>query len=205
MRQIALGASTTVACVLLLLACGPVVADGESALPDCEWCGATEAPEELSWQSRIAPEGEEGEPLVVTGTVYEADGETPAAGVVIYAYHTDAEGIYRKEGGETGNALRHGLLRGWVESDEDGRYRFDTIRPASYPDSSIAQHVHMSVLPPGGEETWINSVKFTDDPLLTPSERRQRPHRGGPGLVTPERDESGTWHAQRDIVLDFED
>lgn len=197
------GAWSTFVAASLLLACGPSVADGQG-LPECEWCGATEAPEELDWRSRIAPEGEAGEPLVLTGTVYAEDGETPMPGVVIYAYHTDAEGIYRKEGGETGNGQRHGVLRGWVETGDDGRYRFDTIRPASYPDSTTSQHIHMSVLPPEGEERWIDSVKFTDDPLLTDRERDRSQNRGGPGIVTPRRNEDGTWQAERDIILDGE-
>ena len=189
------------AALLLLLACGgsPAAATGE--LPNCEWCGATEAPAELSWRATIAPPDEPGERLVLEGTVYGADGETPAAGVVIYAYHTDAEGIYPKRGDETGNGRRHGRLRAWVRTGEDGRYRFDTIRPASYPDSTIAQHVHMTVLPPGGQERWIDEVHFADDPLLSDRQRASQQNRGGPGIVTPTREAAGIWHATRDIYL----
>jgi len=187
---------------LLALGCGPPSAVATAELPGCEWCGATEAPAELSWQARIAPLDEAGERLVIEGTVYEPAGETPASGVVIYAYHTDAEGIYRKLGDETGNGLRHGHLRAWVRTGDDGRYRFDTIRPASYPDSTIPQHVHMTVLPPGGEEDWIDSVHFTDDPLLTERERRRLRNRGGSGVVTPVQDEDGVWRVTRDVVLE---
>lgn len=191
------------ALALLLLACGsPATGAASGELPDCEWCGAREAPAELSWRARIAPPDEPGERLVLEGTVYLADGETPAPGVVIYAYHTDAEGIYSKRGDETGNGRRHGRLRAWVRTGEDGRYRFDTIRPASYPDSSEPQHVHMTVLPPGGEEWWIDSVQFTDDPLLTERERRRMRNRGGSGIVTPERDGDGVWRVTRDVVLE---
>lgn len=192
------------ALALLLLACGsPATGAASGELPDCEWCGAREAPAELSWQARIAPPDEPGERLVLEGTVYRADGETPAPGVVIYAYHTDAEGIYSKRGDETGNGRRHGRLRAWVRTGEDGRYRFDTIRPASYPNNTIAQHVHMTVLPPDGEESWIDDVNFTDDPLLTERDRRDPPPgRGGSGVVTPRRDADDAWHATRDVVLE---
>src|SRR4051812_22825989 len=47
--------------------------------------------------ARIAPADEPGERLVIHGKVYEADGRTPAAGVVVYAYHTDAKGLYRAD------------------------------------------------------------------------------------------------------------
>ena len=190
-----------IAALLVFLACGGPPASATAELPECEWCGATEATADLSWRAEIAPAEEPGERLVLEGTVFGEDGETPASGVVIYAYHTDAEGLYSKRGDETGNGLRHGHLRGWVRTGEDGRYRFDTIRPASYPDSSEPQHIHMTLLPPGGEERWIESVHFTDDPLLTERQRAGLSGRGGSGVVTPVRDDAGVWHATRDIHL----
>jgi protocatechuate 3,4-dioxygenase beta subunit len=59
----------------------------DDALPSCEWCGATEAPKELSWHTRIAASKEAGEPLAISGTVYAPDGATPASDVVLYLYH----------------------------------------------------------------------------------------------------------------------
>lgn len=191
----------------VIVACGGAMG-AEERLPDCEWCGAAEAPAELDAEMRLAGPGSEfpdepGEPLVITGTVYAADGETPVPDVLIYAYHTNDRGIYEKVGGETGNGLRHGHLRGWLRTDEQGRYRIVTIRPAAYPGSTIPQHVHMTVTPPGGEERWIDSVHFDDDPLLTPTQRSRQRNRGGSGIVTVRRDEDGVYHATRDIVLDF--
>jgi protocatechuate 3,4-dioxygenase beta subunit len=56
------------------------------------------------------------------------------------------------------------------------------------------------VQPPGGEEVWIDSIVFDDDPLLTPARRAALDGRGGSGVVTLRRDEQG-WHGTRDIVL----
>src|SRR5258707_1174520 len=39
----------------------------------------------------IAPESEPGSRMVVSGQVFRPDGVTPAAGVIMYAYHTDAK------------------------------------------------------------------------------------------------------------------
>jgi hypothetical protein len=36
------------------------------------------APQTLSWQARIAPRDEPGQPLVISGTVYAPDGATPS-------------------------------------------------------------------------------------------------------------------------------
>ena len=173
----------------------------EARLSDCEWCGADEAPDGLTAEATLAGAEEPGERLVVTGTVYESDGETPAPGVLVYAYHTDAEGIYSKRGDETGNGRRHGRLRGWLVTGPDGRYRLDTIRPAGYPGSREPAHIHMTVRPPGGEEMWIDSIEFADDPRLTDAHRARLDERGGSGIVEAVRGEDGVWRATRDVVL----
>lgn len=172
-----------------------------AALPACEWCGTGEAPDRLEWTATIAGPDEPGERLVVTGTVYEADGVTPAQGVVLYLYHTDATGIYPKRGDETGNAQRHGYLRAWLRTDEHGRYRVETIRPASYPTRTEPAHIHVTVQPPDREEFWIDSIVFDDDPLLTPARRAALKNRGGSGIATLRQDEQGVWHGTRDITL----
>jgi protocatechuate 3,4-dioxygenase beta subunit len=150
----------------------------------------------LSAEARIAGPDEPGERLVITGTVYRKDGRTPAPGVVIYAYHTNAEGIYPTRGDETGNARRHGYLRGWVKTDGQGRYRFSTIRPGSYPSRMSAAHIHMTVREPGREEVSIKETLFEGDPLLN---EREREHGVAIKLA---RGQDGVWTGVRDIVLE---
>jgi len=59
----------------------------------CEGCEAVFVgmPDSLTWQARIAPENEPGEPMVVRGTAYDVDG-SPAPGVIVYADHTVSAG-----------------------------------------------------------------------------------------------------------------
>lgn len=170
----------------------------------CDRCDAVfeGLPEELGSSARIAPADEPGEPMRIEGTVTDRSGE-PAPGVVVYAYHTDARGIYPKDESLRGQAAyRHGRLRSWVETDEAGRYRFDTIRPASYPETTVPAHVHMHVLEPGCCTYWIDDIHFQDDPLLPPEDRRpSESARGGEGLVMPGRNGDGVWVVERDIVL----
>lgn len=171
-------------------------ASGSSAepLPACEWCGTAEAPAGLEAHVRIGGDDEPGERLVVRGVVYEPDGVTPADDVLLYLYHTNAEGIYEKRGDETGNGRRHGHLRGWLRTDDRGRYEIRTIRPASYPGRSEAQHIHVTVQEPDGTpEYWLPSFKFADDPLL--DDDASEPH----VLELERRD--GAWQGRRDIVL----
>lgn len=157
----------------------------------CDWV-YQDLPETLGPVARIAPPAQPGEALVIEGVVRNAEG-APAADIIVYAYHTDANGLYPPA------SNRHGSLRGWVRTGSDGHYRFDTIRPASYPDTRIPQHVHMHVIEPGKGTYYIDDIHFSDDPML-PVEMRHA-DRGGRGLTTPVKDPQGQWHVQRDIVL----
>lgn len=169
----------------------------------CEGCELVYEglPENPAAVARIAPVEEPGEPMAIEGTVTTPEGE-PAAGVVVYAYHTDATGIYPREARSDGRAgSRHGRLRGWARTDASGRYRFDTIRPRGYPSTGIPAHVHMHVVEIGCCTYYIDDIVFEDDPRLTLEERGRYPGRGGGGVVSPVRDSTGRWVVQRDIRL----
>jgi hypothetical protein len=51
-------------------------------------------PSQLTSTTNLAPPDEPGEQLEISGTIYQQDGKTPAAGVVLYMYHTDSKGLY---------------------------------------------------------------------------------------------------------------
>ena len=151
-------------------------------------------------EAQIAPPGEPGAPMLISGRVTTPDGRA-AAGIIIYAYQTDRAGIYPRSDDLPREARRHGRLRAWAISDAAGQYRFRTIRPGSYPNLRIAAHVHLHVIEPGKGTYYIDDLHFADDPLLTPADRQRLPNRGGSGVALPEQDPQGAWHARRDIVL----
>jgi len=187
----------------------PPMATPDPDIGDCPGClgaGPYEGmPPKLTSVARIAPLGEPGEPLVITGRVFAPDGK-PRAGVIVYAYHTNQHGIYPPpDPPRSQESNFHGRLRGWALTDAKGRYTFETIRPASYPDSTITQHVHMHIIERGCATYYIDEMIFTDDPFFkrrTADEiARENPGRGGSGITTPKRDASGVWHVTRDIYL----
>ncbi len=138
--------------------------------------------------------------LKLTGTVFQRDGKTPAADVILYIYHTNRGGVYQKAGDETGWATRHGFIRGWVKTDSTGRYTFYTFRPGSYPNRRAPEHIHLTVKEPGTNEYYMEDFLFDDDPLLTTAERARLRGRGGSGIVTPVQ--SGEiFVVKRDIIL----
>jgi protocatechuate 3,4-dioxygenase, beta subunit len=150
-------------------------------------------PPKLDWFSTIAAAGEPGKPMRITGVVRDQK-NWPVPGIIVYAYQTDAKGIYPK------GTTAHGRLRGWARSDELGNYGFDTIRPGGYPDSAIPQHIHLHVIEPGRATYFIDDIVFSDDPRLTPEARKRFPGRGGDGIVTPTL-ESKVLVVTRDIYL----
>ena len=171
-------------------------------LPDCNWCGTDEAPANLTSHVTIAAAAEPGVRIAIRGKLYRSDGKTPAAGVVVYLYHTNAKGLYEKKGNETGNGKRHGYLRGWLKSASDGSYEFKTIRPASYPNGTEAQHIHITVKAPGKPEISLDSFMFDDDPLLTAERKNKLKQVGdsGSGIISL-KNVDGIILGYRDIVL----
>lgn len=139
--------------------------------------------------------------MLITGTVYQADGSTPAPNVILYAYHTNQQGVYPTKGDEKGWARRHGYLRGWVKTGSDGKFSFYTFKPASYPSRTEPAHVHLIVKEPGKNEYWIDSIEFDDDPLLTSEKRKKKRNRGGSGVIKLISKNNGHLLAKRDIVL----
>lgn len=176
-------------------------AQEQNRLLDCEWCGTAEAPKDISWTADITPKAEHGEPMVLTGTVYEHDTDTPAAGVIIYFYHTNDEGVYAKRGDETGNGKRHGYLRGWVKTNKDGKYNIKTIRPKPYPSRSEPAHVHMTIYDGKNQEYWIPSTLFTGDPLITKKESKESEELAFPSIIELKKNNDGVWVGKRDVRL----
>jgi protocatechuate 3,4-dioxygenase beta subunit len=170
----------------------------------CEGCEAIyECPvpfEQLNEVDTLPDFNEPGPKIEISGIIYKEDGKTPAPGIVLYIYHTDQKGIYSKKGGEKGWAKRHGYIRGWIKTNEKGEYRFYTLVPASYPNSSNPKHIHPTIKEPGFSEYWIDEFLFDDDPLLTDSERNRPQPVGGNGVLKAIM-KDGMLRATRNIIL----
>lgn len=156
-------------------------------------------PETLQPKATLALADEPGERLIIRGVIFQQDGKTPAADVILYVYHTDNQGNYSK-GKNQRQGIRHGHLRGWMKTNAQGEYEFKTIRPASYPNSNNPQHIHPIIHEPGKGYYWIDEYLFEDDPKLTTGERAKVVNRGGSGIIKLTKND-GTWYGTRNIVL----
>jgi len=128
---------------------------------------------------------DKGQKLLVTGTVYEIDGKTPAPNVIIYYWQTDNNGYYSLKQGMSEEAKRHGYIRGWLKTDGNGKYSLYTIRPAPYPNEKLPAHIHLSIKEPDIEdEYYVDEINFDDDKLLIPHFKKYpQENRGGSGVV----------------------
>ncbi|MCB7481647.1 intradiol ring-cleavage dioxygenase [Christiangramia sediminis] len=120
--------------------------------------------------------------LKITGTIYEADGSTPAEDIVLYIHHTNADGVYPTKGDEKDWAKRHGYLRGWIKTGKDGEFTFYTQVPAGYPDRRTPAHIHPYILEPDGSYYYLSAYFFEDDPRFT-KDHMEDPPRGSKGVV----------------------
>ncbi|MEO7672867.1 MAG: hypothetical protein ABIU09_02170 [Pyrinomonadaceae bacterium] len=143
----------------------------------------------------MAPDSDKGERILVSGTVLRPDGKTPAANTLIYLYHTDIYGIYGRNGEH-----RHGRYRGWMLTDSRGRYEFESIKPASYPNSTIASHIHITLTTESLKEDWVDSILFEGDRFITEQERVVRKGGFDPVLKFV-RGSDGISRGVRDIQL----
>ena len=120
----------------------------------------------------IAEPSEPGDRLIVTGRVFQPDGKTPAAGVVLYVYQTDHTGLYNPQRGAPPR------LRGWMKTDAEGGYEYSTVRPTPYPDGRIPAHVHTQIWGAGVPPQWNTELLFADDPRVPEKERRESQEAG---------------------------
>jgi len=119
-------------------------------------------------------EGVEGTPMLVTGTVSSVEGK-PLAGADIDVWHSDDEGFYDVQ---QGDSL---AMRGHFRADADGRFHFWSIRPRYYPipdDGPVGEmlkaqgrhpfrpeHVHFMIAAQDCE-TLVTHVFAEGDPYL---------------------------------------
>lgn len=183
----------------------PVLQFGTLSLHGCNQTrtlsAAAEKPANVPWKTTIVGEGERGEPLVVSGTIYTPDGRTPLSGIDLFVYQTDATGNYSTsgDGGEHRNTRIHGLMR----TNAEGRYEFRTIKPGSYPRTRNAAHIHAYVSGPGYPEYWIDEYLFADDPFVTEDVRQRFAGKGSfSPILSLTRGSDGVLRGVRDIKVE---
>lgn len=144
----------------------------------------------------LATEKEAGTRLIVSGQVFDPTGTKPVPGVRLYAYHTDATGVYNKPG------IREPRLKATIVTDAEGRFELRTIRPGSYPGGGNPAHIHFEASGAGYDKQWPEEMQFADDPEITKAMLAESKAKGKFASVVPvTRDARGVLHATLNIKL----
>lgn len=145
--------------------------------------------------------------IILTGTIYQRDGKTPANNVILYYYHTNIHGIYATKSGEPRNMPKnklgqtHGYMRGWIKTNPDGKYTIKTIMPGTYPNRNEPAHIHISVEEENMDQVYyLDDFVFDDDPLLTSEKRKNMENRGGSGVIRFVKKDH-YWIGERNLIL----
>ncbi len=107
-----------------------------------------------------------GDLLYVTGRVLNPRGE-PVRGAALEIWQANAAGRYR-HGADENSAPLDPNFEGYalLQTDNDGRYRFKTVKPAAYPVEakwSRPPHIHFDVT--GKHSRVVTQMYFPDEPL----------------------------------------
>lgn len=138
--------------------------------------------------------------ILISGTIYQSDGVTPANDVILYISQPNENGDYelKKENGK-----RYVHHRAWVKTDASGHYAFYTFVPGNYVHNRELKHIHPTIKEPGKPEYDLNAILFDNDPFLSKSCRKRLAKKGIDNILMLEKKDT-MYVATKDIILEKE-
>src|SRR5207249_2278824 len=112
-----------------------------------------------------------GERIVVTGRVLDEDGG-PIRGALVEVWQANAAGRYRHDVDRHPAPLDPNFTgAGRCLTDDEGRYRFITVKPGAYPwtnhyNAWRPAHIHFSLFGRAFTNRLVTQMYFPDDPLF---------------------------------------
>jgi protocatechuate 3,4-dioxygenase alpha subunit len=139
----------------------------------------------LAWLTidTVAPPTARGEHVIVEGRVLDGDGQ-PVNDALIEIWQASADGKYAHPDDNQDKPLQPGFRGfGRVPTDQQGRFRFSTIKPGPVPgpdNGNQAPHLLVSVFMRGLLKRLVSRIYFPGDPRneddpvlrLAPADRR---------------------------------
>ena len=123
---------------------------------------------------KITTTDEPGKKIRVLGMVKDKSGN-PVAGAFVYLYQTDYRGWYAADAPHVlsnEGDMRHARLFGYVNTDANGKFELNTVKPSGYPRSDLPAHLHVHV-EKAGYKPHITEFLFDDDERLVGKIREQ--------------------------------
>jgi protocatechuate 3,4-dioxygenase beta subunit len=162
-------------------------------------CGSCTLPKGISPQLWLVSGDEPGEAIILSGTIYDADGVTPDSGITLFVYQTDAGGYYHRPKED----VFHPRIFGWLRTDQSGHYEIHTIKPA--PEILAADepaHIHVHIFGKGMQEHFLHEFWFKGDPRIA-IDQQQRLSKLGTfsPIVTLIKGNDGSTRGTRNICV----
>jgi protocatechuate 3,4-dioxygenase, beta subunit len=113
-----------------------------------------------------------GERIILHGRVLDGDGR-PVRNTLIELWQANAAGRYRHDADRHPAPLDPNFSGGGrTLTDDDGRYRFITVKPGAYPwrnhdNAWRAAHIHLSLFGPAFATRLVTQMYFPGDPLFS--------------------------------------
>ena len=116
---------------------------------------------------QLTTDNEPGGKISVTGVVLDKAG-IALSNKLVYVYQTSSEGWYsdtaphilKNEGDR-----KHARLFGYFKTGAQGKFKFATVKPKGYPNSTLPAHIHIEIAL-DGNQSFISELLFDDDPRL---------------------------------------
>jgi len=141
---------------------------------------------------RMCDDQEPGQRMGFYGRLRDAQGR-PLANAAVVAYQADTSGLYAPRDSGT----RNPRICGVAVTDRDGWYRFQTVRPGSYPGTKEPAHIHLTVAAPFHEIRYV-TFWFDDDKLVEAVRARKDKETV---IVAPRKLDDGGVTFRHDIAL----
>ncbi len=138
------------------------------------------------FRSKIVPEINKGERLIVTGKVMRKDCQTPISGAIVDIWQANESGDYEDS-----------WYRGQIITDQDGKYTFETVVPKGYGEGTGYRppHIHFKV--------FIDNAEIITSQMFFPEARGKAGFDDAYIMQVSSSTESGkpTHQGYHDIVL----
>lgn len=141
--------------------------------------------------------------LMITGTIYESDGVTPAKDAILFIEQADDDGDYQIREKNNKRYMHH---RAWIKTDADGRYTFYTfvpgaaIAPVTFPRRKGLKKILPTIKEDGKQEYYLEAFLFDNDPLLTKACRKRLKRKGIDNILKPDN-QGNMLVVKKDIIL----
>jgi protocatechuate 3,4-dioxygenase beta subunit len=150
----------------------------------------------------LAPAGEPGQRLFITGVVYANDCTTPLKNVEVDVWHADDNGCYNPfqqcaipTGGDEYK------LRGKIYTSEAGVFAFESVKPGRYLNGAQYRpsHVHFKFIHPAIPEL-VTQLYFEGDPYIPVDAAASRADAAS--RIIPLTQDASGMHGLFDVILD---